>query len=257
MWNRQLLKNNAKDVIARRGWGALLLAMAIYTVLNGFSVSYDFEKQFADVVVAGFFQVQLRGSGWMGTITSLSLISLVLTLFVGLNLQVGFARYLMESRQGNPPLDTLFSVFRSGYGNILKVQFLTNLKIFLWSLLLVVPGIVKSYQYCMVPYLLAENPYLSSSRAQELSREMMAGEKWNTFVLELSFLGWTLLAVLVGGLVEVIPLLGVISFVSIAALPVNVYRNATVAELYAALRAKADAMGMVDPDELTGFVTYQ
>ena len=257
MWNRPLLKNNAKNVIARRGWGALLLAVTIYSILDGFSVTYDSKHRFADAVVAGFIQIRLQGPDWVGTAAILGLLSVVLSLFVGMILQVGYIRYLMESRQGDPPLDTLFSVFRSGYGNIFKVQFLTSLKIVLWSLLLVVPGIIKAYQYYMVPYLLAENPYLSADRAQELSRQMMEGEKWRTFVLELSFLGWTFLAALAGELLELIPLTGGVSFVSVAMLPVAVYQNSTMAELCAALRAKADAMGMVEPGELTGFVTYQ
>ena len=85
----------------------------------------------------------------------------------------------------------------------------------------------------------------------------MEGEKWATFVLEVSFFGWALLAGLAGGVLELIPFLGFISFTTVLSLPVMVYLNATLAELYAALRAKADAMGIVEPDELNGFVTYQ
>ena len=257
MWSRPLLKSNAKNVIARRGWGVLILVVLIYEVVNGTSVAYDTKNRFIDLVVAGFFQVRLVGSQWLGTAALLGILGAVVGFFLGLPLQVGYIRYLMESRQGEPPLDTLFSVFRQGYGNILWVQFITGLKIALWSLLLVVPGIIKAYQYYQVPYLLAENPYLTATRAQQLSRQMMEGEKWSTFVLELSFLGWALLAGLAGGLLEVILGLGVISFSAICMLPVQVYMNGTLAELYAALRAKADAMGLVEPDELTGFVTYQ
>lgn len=257
MWNRRLLKSNARNVIARRGWAILILAALIYEVLNGFSVTYNAEYRFADIVVAGIFQIRLVGSQWMGKVATLGIVGGLLMFFVGLPLQVGYIRYLMESRQGEPPLDTLFSVFRDGYGNILWVQFITGVKIFLWSLLFVVPGIIKAYQYYMVPYLLAENPYMEANRAQQLSRQMMDGEKWATFVLEVSFFGWALLAGLAGGVLELIPFLGFISFTTVLSLPVMVYLNATLAELYAALRAKADAMGIVEPDELNGFVTYQ
>lgn len=257
MWNRTLLKSNAKNVIARRGWAILILAALIYQALNGFSVAYNAEYRFADVVVAGVFQIRVVGSQWMGKVATLGIIGGLLVFFVGLPLQVGYIRYLMESRQGEPPLDTLFSVFRDGYGNILWVQFITGVKIFLWSLLLVVPGIIKAYQYYMVPYLLAENPYLEAGRAQQLSRQMMDGEKWATFVLEISFLGWAILAALAGEILELVPFLDFISFGTILGLPVMAYLNSTLAELYAALRAKADAMGIVEPDELNGFVTYQ
>ena len=61
---------------------------------------------------------------------------------------------------------------------------------FLWSLLLLIPGIVKAYEYRMVPYLLADYPELSTEEAFRISREMMNGEKMNTFILDLSFIGW-------------------------------------------------------------------
>jgi uncharacterized membrane protein len=92
----------------------------------------------------------------------------------------------------------------------------------LWSLLLIIPGIVKYYEYLMVPYLLAENPYLSREEAFAESKRMMDGEKWNAFVLDLSFLGWILLSELTAGLVGVFY--------------VNPYVNGTHAALFEALR---------------------
>ena len=106
--------------------------------------------------------------------------------------------------------------------NIVSGIFLQNLFIFLWSLLLIIPGIVKSYQYRMIPYLLAEDPNLSFSEATRLSTEMMSGEKRDAFVLDLSFLGWQLLSCITCGI------LGVFY--------VNPYVQATNAELYVALK---------------------
>ena len=74
-----------------------------------------------------------------------------------------------------------------------------------------------------VGYLMAENPYLTTCRAMELSKQMMDGEKWNTFVLQLSFIGWYLLCSITFG----------IGFIFL-----EPYVQATFAELYAALRAK-------------------
>ena len=62
------------------------------------------------------------------------------------------------------------------------------------------PGIIKSYAYRMVPYILADNPKMDAMEAIALSRKMMDGQKWNTFVLDLSFLGWYLLGILALGI---------------------------------------------------------
>ena len=113
-----------------------------------------------------------------------------------------------------------------------------ELYIFLWALLFIIPGIVKSYEYYMVPYILAENPNISSARAFELSRIMTNGEKWNIFVLELSFMGWQILGMLACciGTYFVLP-----------------YMDSTFAELYEAMRAKVFDMGVTGEDELCNF----
>ena len=92
-----------------------------------------------------------------------------------------------------------------------------------------------------MPYLLAENPYMSATRAMELSKEMMEGEKWNFFILKLSFFGWLLLCMFTFG---------------IGGFFLEPYMQATYAEFYAAMRSKALAMGMTTTDELGGFVRH-
>ena len=61
----------------------------------------------------------------------------------------------------------------------------------------------ESYEYKMIPYILAENPRISRKRAFEISKNMMDGEKWNAFVLDLSFIGWNLLSTITFGIVGV------------------------------------------------------
>lgn len=95
---------------------------------------------------------------------------------------------------------------------------------FLWYLLLIIPGIVKSYAYRMVPYILADNPNIGYERAVELSMKMTDGHKFNIWVLDLSFIGWYLLGILA---------------LFIGILFVMPYVNATNAELYLVLRQNA------------------
>ena len=160
---------------------------------------------------------------------------LVYAAFVSGPAQVGYCRYMMENRQGSSRVGTLFSAFRVPYGNVVRVQFLVGMLVLAGCILFVVPGIFLHYRYRMVPYLLAENPYLPAGRAMQLSRRMMHGEKWHAFLLDLSFLGWYLLCVLTlgFGLVFLEP-----------------YRMVTNAELYALLRSKAFAYGYTGESEL-------
>ena len=132
----------------------------------------------------------------------------------------------------------MFGDAKSYYMNVVKTQFLRMLYEFLWSLLLVIPGIIKSYQYRMVPYILAENPSISAKRAFAMSKKMTDGEKWKMFVLDLSFIGWKLLGVLACG---------------IGVYFVEPYLQATYAELYEAMRAKMYDMHETDEYELCNF----
>ena len=129
----------------------------------------------------------------------------------------------MESREYGQDrgIGKLFYGFKSGaYLNTVFTMFMMNLFIFLWSLLLVVPGIIKSYQYRMVPYIMAENPQMNYRDALALSSRMTEGHKLELFILELSFVGWIILGSLLCGI-------GIF---------VQPYINATFAEVYAEMR---------------------
>lgn len=267
MWSRVLLKNNAKNVLVRRG-GIMLLACIFYSALCSINVTAGMDVRFSSnlgkivrfkgAVLSLGGLIKLPVGGWLaGTLGTLCT---VVSLFVVPILGVGYRRFLMESRQGNAPLKTMLSAFGRGYLNVWLAQLLTGLKIAFWTLLMVVPGIVKMYQYRMVPYLLAENPYLSASRAQELSRIMTDGEKLDMFVLDISFWGWFIVAGFIeSGLNRFLGIIGFgwVNIGILAVMAVHAYENSTRAELYAALRAKLNTMNVLGEEELAGFVTYQ
>lgn len=71
---------------------------------------------------------------------------------------------------------------------------------FLWTLLFIIPGIIKSYSYSMSGFIMTENPEISSKEAMEVSMKMMDGNKWRLFCLQLSFIGWYLLGALACGI---------------------------------------------------------
>lgn len=106
---------------------------------------------------------------------------------------------LVRQRQ-RPQVENLFSIYRTNFEKAFLVPFLVQLFISLWCLLLIVPGIIMAYAYSMAIYVSNDHPELSSMEAIRRSKELMRGHKWDLFVLDLSFIGWILLAMLTGGI---------------------------------------------------------
>ena len=114
--------------------------------------------------------------------------------------------YLILIREKTGDFNLLFKAFSfSGknlglFGKTLGLYFLMNLYIFLWMLLLIVPGIIAAYSYRMVFYLLIDDPEIGVSEALRQSKEMMYGNKSKLFCLDLSFIGWWFLCILTLGI---------------------------------------------------------
>ena len=163
-------------------------------------------------------------------------IGTLLDIFVINPVRVGGYNFFNRQREGTSKFTNIFGGFTHGhYKASIRNMFLKDLYEFLWSMLFVIPGIIKSYSYWMVPYITAANPELSASRVFEISKKTMSGEKWRAFVLQLSFIGWDLLAILTFG---------------IGGYFLAPYKETTYAELYAALRQKAIAGGIATEEEL-------
>ena len=89
------------------------------------------------------------------------------------------------------------------FGEAILLQLVNGIFIFLWSLLLLIPGIIKSYSYYMSTYILADNPGMSQSEARRKSEELMIGNKFRLFCLHFSFFGWILLSILTLGILTI------------------------------------------------------
>ena len=154
-----------------------------------------------------------------------SAIGLLLKVIVGNVAHVGEAFFFLRSRkESGVSLDCLLHGFRDGnYLPVMKTCLVKTIHVLLYSLLLVIPGIIKHLEHAMVPYILAEHPKMDTKEVLELSDEMTKGEKWNIFLFRLSFIGWILLCGLTKG---------------IGNLFLNPYRAASEAEVYATLKAK-------------------
>lgn len=133
---------------------------------------------------------------------SFSSIQFLLSVFLLFPLTIGFvnAFKLLLQNGDNKLTANTFRISFSNYWHKVWGYFLMYILIMLWSLLLIIPGIIKALSYAMTPYILEDNPELSASDAIHLSRTMMKGHKFDLFYLFLGFLGWLLLSILTLGI---------------------------------------------------------
>lgn len=186
---------------------------------------------------AGFEQFEHIASSLAPYSGLLALLGILQTLFspalnVGMN-----TYYLMLHKSEQPPFSLLFSRLHV-WLRCLGLFILMGIFIFLWSLLLLVPGIIAAYKYSMAPYLMAEDPGIGAFEAIRRSKEMMDGHKARLFFLQLSFFGWMLLNAV--GVTLLFSALGIIGtalglFVSLA---LQVYMNSSVTAFYLELSGR-------------------
>lgn len=250
MWYRNDLKKRAKAILSKHYWKAVLVALILAMIsgggsgagggssyngssYNNSSTSTDSTGNFLDffrdfsldaetkAVMTGVIAVTI------GIVLIIVILSIALSLFVFNPLRVGAQKFFISCQEEAPPLNVLTFCFSNSYGNVVKIMFLQGLYTFLWSLLFIIPGIIKAYEYRMIPYILAENPDMDKDAVFARTKAMMTGEKWRTFVLDLSFFGWYFL----GGLTCCI----------LSVFFVNPYCYLTCAQLYLVLKQKVDA----------------
>ena len=247
MWERNDLKQRAKNVLKRDYWKAILISLVLAlasgaevgTGAGSFSYRFDskdtFSQNFSCTNIDWPTAVQLMLIVLI-VMAIVIVISSVIRTFLGNPLVVGGRRYFIHSSRQLDKQGCFAYAFASGhYMKIVSAMLLRDVQIFLWSLLLVIPGIIKSYAYRMVPYILAQNPDIGAKRAIELSRMMTKGQKFNIFVLDLSFIGWYMLCLLT---------------LCIGGIFLRPYIDATMAELYNDLSKNALDKGLFQPDEL-------
>ncbi len=207
------------------------LLMGIFGTVSGESSARRVSEN-SDIYSGNLFNVGMITGLLAGIATVVILIVLVAKVFVGNLLKMGGYRFFILNQTAQPGIGTLLDGFRSGhYVNIVLTMFLRDLFTALWSLLLVVPGIVKHYEYLMVPYIIAENPVMDYKEAFQISKQMMDGEKMEAFIMDLSFLGWYLLSAVTCGL--------------LAIFYVNPYVQASFAEMYTFNKQKAYQEGYI------------
>lgn len=203
-------------------WTIALLAALAAGILGGLmtgslGMSIDIDAEIVQELPS-IVQGYLLAVGSAASV--LALAQFVLGGVVGL----GYCSFLLKMHDGEEAdIRDVFSQFHRFTDGFL-LYLLSGLFVALWSLLLVIPGIVAAYKYAMAPFLMLENPGMRAKEAIAASTERMDGHKWELFLLDLSFLGWDLLNVLTLG---------------IGSLWLNPYKNAAYAAFYRSLSTKA------------------
>ncbi|WP_295566489.1 DUF975 family protein [uncultured Holdemanella sp.] len=225
MWNRQQVKEQAKLIMKRNYWKMFVITLLAGTLTGEKTTIIERVQNFASNNLSYDTSPIFYSSNFQyifySFISVASILGILYTIFIGNIIVVGKSRYFIKNHYENPELNEIFSGFKDNYLNVVKIMFLMDLKTLLWLFLFIVPGIIKAYEYSMIPYLLAENPNLSTSQVFSLSKQMTTGQKMDLFVLDLSFLGWIILGALCCG---------------IGLLFVQPYPEATKAEVYLILK---------------------
>ena len=173
-FNNQSIKTNSELRLTTReqlrgNWGTALLLCLIFSIICGLPGYIPYFGPIISVLLSG-------------------------------PLTLGLATCFLKLVRHEPFMfENLFDGFKN-FSSAIISQLLITIFIFLWSLLLIIPGIIASYRYSMVFYILSDNPEIGAMEALNRSKEMMIGFKWKLFCLHLSFIGWALLGILTLGI---------------------------------------------------------
>ena len=205
---RELARNALKG-----RWGVSVVAGLIAVVLGGTS-SYSNSRVNIDSDSISELENQLAGGEFADllgqdpelarVLAGVGVAALVLTLvivaasiFLGNVVGVGYHKFNLDLVDGKkePEIGTLFNFFPR-WKTLVGAGLLKDLYIFLWTLLLFIPGIIAIYDYAMTGFILAEHPELTASQALAKSKQIMRGNRRRLFWLEMSFFGWAFLCAL-------------------------------------------------------------
>jgi uncharacterized membrane protein len=206
MWNRTEVKAKGKVSFKRNYWNSVLVAFIYSLFVTGTSSAVSSnsdelnaklnELNLEDPEVVAIILAVLAAVGVIICIATL------VDIFLLNPLEVGCQRFFVVNQSTNAVAGELTHAYKNNYLNVVLGLFIKNLLITIGFILFIVPGVIMSYSYRLVPYILAEDTTISGNDAVKKSREMMKGHKWNAFVYDLSFIGWYLLAVLTCGILN-------------------------------------------------------
>lgn len=235
MWTRKELKQRAKEALQRNYWRIVLVAFLAVILGGGFSAaasaggggsSEASTQQIKTTVVTDDMEIAIYENASetvddivdednIDVITVIVILVIVivalcvfavayaLMVFLYNPFYTGVCRFMLKSVDDRAEVKEITYGFDHSYKNVVKTMFHADIRVIAWTLLFIIPGIYKKYQYRMVAYILAEHPDMDYKEALRMSSDIMNGEKWHTFVLDLSFIPWRILGMITCGIVGV------------------------------------------------------
>lgn len=200
--DRPLLKGNAR-VIVKTAKPSLLTAaviyLAVYALINylstrvlGVNITTEDAQRYMNYYMSGNYDALVSLADKLQPPASAYLLNMLLGFVMNI-VEAGLVIFIFNTvKNAGAVFGNLLDGFAHA-GRLILLFVLEGLFVFLWSLLLIVPGIIAAYRYRMALYLLLENPDLGVMDCLKTSSRMMKGHKWELFVLDLSFIGWYLL----------------------------------------------------------------
>ncbi len=192
--NRKELKTNAKVILKTHYWKILGLIILVSLLSMDFiNIGYQINsyESYCYIQISNI-KIPISLSGMMLYVFIALTAGFLFSVFFGNVLNYGLRNKLKYITLNQENDFDIFDGFRNNYKNIVKVQLVYNLVIILWSLLLVIPGIIKSYELQYVSEILEEHPDWEFSEIFAESKRLTYGHKWELFVLDLSFILWHL-----------------------------------------------------------------
>lgn len=197
----------------------LKIVNVIESYLDSMTKSQKFIFKISDSIKSFILDKDVLGIG----LAVMSILSLAFSIFIANPLIVALRRYFIKARKKqSTKINVVLDIFKKeSWIRVAITMLLKDIFTILWFLT-IIGGFIKMYEYAMIPYILGDNPKMKWKEAFKLSKQMMKGNKWKLFVLDLSFIGWEILSLFTFGLLNIFY--------------VNPYKVATNVELYEVLK---------------------
>ncbi len=224
MWTRAEIKAAGKAAFKRNYWTCVMVSLLLAILVGGGfaagrrsqqevpqpvpeqgAAQYEQGLSELEQTVSTFSEPERAAFGFAlaGGVATVSIVGFVLKIFVFNPLKVGCYRFFVKNATNPSTSIGVVAEGFGGYGRTFITLLLSDLFTLLWSLLFVIPGIMRAYSYRMVPYIVKDEPQLSATQVLARSKDMMAGNRWGAFVLDVSYVGWLLLGAITLNIVNI------------------------------------------------------
>ena len=257
--DRVRIKETAKSLLKKNHWlcvGVALIVTLLGGATTGFTTNFNLNFENTQTHTEPNTDFSIIEDIIQNDISPIFIITFILIFilgmiggfainaFVGSQVKVGSCRFFLKYRKNQPTeIGELFKSYTDRtFINVAKTSIIKNLSILLWSMLCIVPGIIKTYEYAAVDYILSVNPTMDYKRAFDLSKKIMYGHKLELFELYISFFGWHLLSIFTCGLLSILYILP--------------YQMIAEAEFFAYVREHAILNGVISYNDIPDYEAF-